>query len=42
MANGDFWMEKEFIHHDGHVFICDAVIVDWRLEQVGVLIQPKC
>jgi len=25
------------VYHDGHVFIVDAVVVDWRFEEVAVL-----
>lgn len=29
------------VYHDGEVFIVDAVVVDWRFEEVGVLLQPS-
>ena len=27
-------------YHDGHIFVIDAVVVDWRFEQMEVLLQP--
>ena len=27
-------------YHDGKAFIVDAVVVDWRLKEMGVLFEP--
>lgn len=26
--------------HDGHGIVVDAVVVDWRFEEMGILVEP--
>ena len=34
------WIGNGRLYHDGEVFVPDAVVVDGRLEEMGVLLEP--